>query len=244
MSNIITDIKALQEETLLNLQSSKANNTVRAYKSDFKDFGLFCAQNGFKSLHIVDLDGAIVGAAVNGDIVQEIVNNINIPVQVGGGIRNLDQIDRWLSIGVKRVIIGTAALKDPDLVIEAADKFPNQIIVGIDAKQDFVAIDGWVKRSDVTIIDLAQKFSESKIAAIIYTDIMRDGTMQGVNIEATKKLAQNSNVPIIASGGVNSIENISQINDIKEFGVEGVIVGRALYEDKSGEFLEDLKKYL
>jgi|DEB0MinimDraft_10_1074344.scaffolds.fasta_scaffold20628_3 phosphoribosylformimino-5-aminoimidazole carboxamide ribotide isomerase len=232
----------------------KGGKCVRLYQGDmdqatiFNDSPLsqakFFEENGFKSLHIVDLDGAIVGAAVNGDIVQEIVNNINIPVQVGGGIRNLDQIDRWLSIGVKRVIIGTAALKDPDLVIEAADKFPNQIIVGIDAKQDFVAIDGWVKRSDVTIIDLAQKFSESKIAAIIYTDIMRDGTMQGVNIEATKKLAQNSNVPIIASGGVNSIENISQINDIKEFGVEGVIVGRALYEDKSGEFLEDLKKYL
>ena len=232
----------------------KGGKCVRLYQGDmdqatiFNDSPLsqakFFEKNGFKSLHIVDLDGAIVGAAVNGDIVQEIVNNINIPVQVGGGIRNLDQIERWLSIGVKRVIIGTAALKDPDLVIEAAERFPSQIIVGIDAKQDFVAIDGWVKKSDVTILDLAQKFSESKIAAIIYTDIMRDGTMQGVNIEATKKLAQNSNVPIIASGGVNSIENISQINDIKEFGVEGVIVGRALYEDKSGEFLEDLKKYL
>jgi phosphoribosylformimino-5-aminoimidazole carboxamide ribotide isomerase len=232
----------------------KEGKCVRLYQGDmnqatiFNDSPLsqakFFEENGFKFLHIVDLDGAIVGASVNGDVVQEIVNNINIPVQIGGGIRNLEQIERWLAIGVKRVIIGTAALKNPDLVIEAAEKFPNQIIVAIDAKQDFVAIDGWVKKSDVTVIDLAQKFSKSKIAAIIYTDIMRDGTMQGVNIEATKKLAENSNLPIIASGGVNSIENISQINDIKKFGIEGVIVGRALYEDKSGEFLKNLKEYL
>lgn len=204
----------------------------------------FFEQNGFKFLHIVDLDGAIVGSSINGPIVQEIINNINIPVQIGGGIRNLEQIQRWLSIGVKRVIIGTAALQNPNLVISAAEKFPGQVIVGIDAKQDFVAIDGWVKKSDVTIIDLTQKFSKSKIAAIIYTDIMRDGTMQGVNIEATKNLAQNSNVPIIASGGVNSIANIEEVYKLKEFGVEGVIVGRAIYEDKSGEFLECLKKYL
>lgn len=204
----------------------------------------FFEQNGFKFLHIVDLDGAIVGSSINGPIVQEIINNISIPVQIGGGIRNLEQIQRWLSIGVKRVIIGTAALQNPNLVISAAEKFPGQVIVGIDAKQDFVAIDGWVKKSDVTIIDLAQKFSKSKIAAIIYTDIMRDGTMQGVNIEATKNLAQNSNVPIIASGGVNSIANIEEVYKLKEFGVEGVIVGRAIYEDKSGEFLKCLKKYL
>lgn len=204
----------------------------------------FFEQNGFKFLHIVDLDGAIVGSSINGPVVQEIINNISIPVQIGGGIRNLEQIQRWLSIGVKRVIIGTAALQNPNLVISAAEKFPGQVIVGIDAKQDFVAIDGWVKKSDVTIIDLAQKFSKSKIAAIIYTDIMRDGTMQGVNIEATKNLAQNSNVPIIASGGVNSIANIEEVYKLKEFGVEGVIVGRAIYEDKSGEFLECLKKYL
>jgi phosphoribosylformimino-5-aminoimidazole carboxamide ribotide isomerase len=232
----------------------KEGKCVRLYQGDmnratiFNDSPLSQAQffekNGFKFLHIVDLDGAIVGSSVNGQIVQEIVNNISIPVQIGGGIRNLEQIERWLSIGVKRVIIGTAALKNPDLVIEAAEKFPDQIIVGIDAKQDFVAIDGWVKKSDVTIIDLAQKFAQSKIAAIIYTDIMRDGTMQGVNIEATKNLAQNSNVPIIASGGVNSIANIKEINNIKEFGVEGIIVGRALYEDKNGEFLEKLKSYL
>ena len=221
----------------------KEGKCVRLYQGDmnratiFNDSPLSQAQffekNGFKFLHIVDLDGAIVGSSVNGQIVQEIVNNISIPVQIGGGIRNLEQIEKWLSIGVNRVIIGTAALQNPELVIDAAEKFPNQIIVGIDAKQDFVAIDGWVKKSDVTIIDLAQKFAQSKIAAIIYTDIMRDGTMQGVNIEATKNLAQNSNVPIIASGGVNSIANIKEINNIKEFGVEGIIVGRALYEDKN-----------
>jgi phosphoribosylformimino-5-aminoimidazole carboxamide ribotide isomerase len=232
----------------------KEGKCVRLYQGDmnratiFNDSPLSQAQffekNGFKFLHIVDLDGAIVGSSVNGQIVQEIVNNISIPVQIGGGIRNLEQIEKWLSIGVNRVIIGTAALQNPELVIDAAEKFPNQIIVGIDAKQDFVAIDGWVKKSDVTIIDLAQKFAQSKIAAIIYTDIMRDGTMQGVNIEATKNLAQNSNVPIIASGGVNSIANIKEINNIKEFGVEGIIVGRALYEDKNGEFLEKLKSYL
>ena len=232
----------------------KEGKCVRLYQGDmnratiFNDSPLSQAQffekNGFKFLHIVDFDCAIVGSSVNGQIVQEIVNNISIPVQIGGGIRNLEQIEKWLSIGVNRVIIGTAALQNPELVIDAAEKFPNQIIVGIDAKQDFVAIDGWVKKSDVTIIDLAQKFAQSKIAAIIYTDIMRDGTMQGVNIEATKNLAQNSNVPIIASGGVNSIANIKEINNIKEFGVEGIIVGRALYEDKNGEFLEKLKSYL
>jgi phosphoribosylformimino-5-aminoimidazole carboxamide ribotide isomerase len=232
----------------------KEGKCVRLYQGDmnkatiFNDSPLsqakFFEENGFKFLHIVDLDGAIVGSSVNGQIVQEIINNINIPVQIGGGIRNLEQIEKWLSIGVKRVIIGTAALQNPNLIIEAAEEFPNQIIVGIDAKQDFVAIDGWVKKSDVTIINLAQKFSGSKIAAIIYTDIMRDGTMNGVNIEATKNLAKNSDIPIIASGGVNSIANIEEINNIKEFGIEGVIVGRAIYEDKSGEFLKKLKNYL
>ena len=148
----------------------KEGKCVRLYQGDmnratiFNDSPLSQAQffekNGFKFLHIVDFDCAIVGSSVNGQIVQEIVNNISIPVQIGGGIRNLEQIEKWLSIGVNRVIIGTAALQNPELVIDAAEKFPNQIIVGIDAKQDFVAIDGWVKKSDVTIIDLAQKFAQ------------------------------------------------------------------------------------
>ncbi|MFT5795907.1 MAG: phosphoribosylformimino-5-aminoimidazole carboxamide ribotide isomerase [Ulvibacter sp.] len=232
----------------------KEGKCVRLYQGDMKKATIFndsplaqarfFEESGFKFLHIVDLDGAIVGASINGQIVQEIVNNVTIPVQIGGGIRNLEQIEKWLSIGVRRVIIGTAALTNPDLVIEAAERFPGQIIVGIDAKQGFVAIDGWVKKSDVKIIDLAQKFSKSKIAAIIYTDIMRDGTMQGVNIEATKILAENSNIPIIASGGVNSISNVDKISTIKQFGVEGVIIGRAIYEDKNGEFLSQLKRYL
>lgn len=190
------------------------------------------ANLGFKYLHIVDLDGAVSGSLINQEIVSEIVKNIKIPVQLGGGIRSIADIKKWLDLGVSRVILGTIALKNPQLVIEACQKFPKKIIVGLDARNYFVATNGWLNDSDSTVIDIAKKFEDSEVAGIIYTDISRDGMLLGFDYEGTKKLAQAVKIPIIASGGISSIDDLVKVFELKEFGVEGAIIGRSWYEKK------------
>lgn len=190
------------------------------------------ANLGFKYLHIVDLDGAVSGSLINQEIVSEIVKNIKIPVQLGGGIRSIADIRKWLDLGVSRVILGTIALKNPQLVIEACQKFPKKIIVGLDARNYFVATNGWLNDSDSTVIDIAKKFEDSEVAGIIYTDISRDGMLLGFDYEGTKKLAQAVKIPIIASGGISSINDLAKVFELKEFGVEGAIIGRSWYEKK------------
>ncbi len=190
------------------------------------------ANLGFKYLHIVDLDGAVSGSSINQEIVSEIVKNIKIPVQLGGGIRSIADIKKWLDLGVSRVILGTIALKNPQLVIEACQKFPKKIIVGLDARNYFVATNGWLNDSDSTVIDIAKKFEDSEVAGIIYTDISRDGMLLGFDYEGTKKLAQAVKIPIIASGGISSINDLAKVFELKEFGVEGAIIGRSWYEKK------------
>ena len=190
------------------------------------------ANLGFKYLHIVDLDGAVSGSSINQEIVSEIVKNIKIPVQLGGGIRSIADIKKWLDLGVRRVILGTIALKNPQLVIEACQKFPKKIIVGLDARNYFVATNGWLNDSDSTVIDIAKKFEDSEVAGIIYTDISRDGMLLGFDYEGTKKLAQAVKIPIIASGGISSINDLAKVFELKEFGVEGAIIGRSWYEKK------------
>lgn len=190
------------------------------------------ANLGFKYLHIVDLDGAVSGSSINQEIVSEIVKNIKIPVQLGGGIRSIADIKKWLDLGVSRVILGTIALKNPQLVIEACQKFPKKIIVGLDARNYFVATNGWLNDSDSTVIDIAKKFEDSEVAGIIYTDISRDGMLLGFDYEGTKKLAQAVKIPIIASGGISSIDDLAKVFELKEFGVEGAIIGRSWYEKK------------
>jgi len=217
----------------------KDGKCVRLYKGDMSDETVYSddpaaqalewVQAGFSWLHIVDLDGAVTGGPANSHAVRDILKMIDIPVQLGGGIRNMAQIEHWIEAGVSRVILGTAAVRDPDLVREACGRFPGQIVVGIDAREEMVAVEGWVHAGDIHMADLAQMFDEAGVAAIIYTDIDRDGTQEGVNIESTLKLAKATQIPVIASGGVGSLADIKAV---KNAGLPGVIVGRAFY-DKS-----------
>ena len=220
----------------------KEGKCVRLYKGDMNQATIFndspasqakyFEDQGFKFLHMVDLDGAIDGKPVNSDAVKAIINNISIPTQLGGGIRDIKTIESWLNIGLTRVIIGTAALNNPELVKLAAKEFPNQIVVGIDARNGMVATHGWVKESNVSAIELGKKFEDAGVCAIIYTDINRDGTLEGVDVAGTKKLAESLTIPVIASGGVASIDDIKQLKAIEASGVNGAIVGRALYDKK------------
>lgn len=182
---------------------------------------------GFKWLHLVDLNGAIEGRSVNAATVNDILHTINIPVQLGGGIRNLAAIERWLAAGVSRIILGTIAVRQPDLVKQACEKFPGRIAVGIDARGGKVAVAGWVEESTMDAIELAKKFADVGVSAIIFTDIDRDGTGSGLNIEATAGLAQAVSIPIIASGGVGSLADLQAV---KAAGLHGAVIGRALYD--------------
>lgn len=185
---------------------------------------------GFSWLHVVDLNGAFEGAPVNSDAVKAILTQVNMPLQLGGGIRSLQMVERWLTLGVSRVILGTAALKNPKLVKEACREFPTRIAVGIDAKHGHVAVEGWAEVSDMKAIDLARKFRDAGVAAIIYTDISRDGAMQGSNVEETVALAKQVSLPVIASGGISSLEDIKRYKAHEKDGIQGVIIGRALYD--------------
>jgi phosphoribosylformimino-5-aminoimidazole carboxamide ribotide isomerase len=187
---------------------------------------------GARRLHLVDLNGAFAGKPVNESAIKAIVKEVDgaIPIQLGGGIRNLDTVEKYLNNGVDYVIIGTAAVKNPGFLHEACYAFPGQIIVGLDAKQGEVAIDGWAKLTGHNVIELAKKFEGYGVEAIIYTDIGRDGMLNGLNIEATEKLAEALTIPVIASGGVTNLEDIKNLCSIAYSGVSGVITGRAIYE--------------
>lgn len=185
---------------------------------------------GFEWLHIVDLNGAFEGKPVNAAAVKSILAAVNMPVQLGGGIRTMDTIGMWLDAGVSRVILGTIALKNPLLVKEACRLYPGQIAVGIDAKAGQVAVEGWANVSDMRAVDLARKFEDAGVAAIIYTDIARDGAMEGPNVEETANLAAEITTPVIASGGVSRLEDVAELYAQKHTGIEGVIIGRALYD--------------
>ncbi len=187
---------------------------------------------GFRWLHLVDLNGAFAGKPINSGAVEEILGNVSIPVQLGGGIRDQSTIDYWLDRGVSRVILGTVALTDPDLVRAACARHPGRIAVGIDARSGMVAVEGWAKTSTVTALDLALRFEDAGVAAIIYTDIDRDGALGGVNAEATADLAFALTTPVIASGGVASLADLAKLKDLEAKGIEGAIVGRALYDGR------------
>jgi phosphoribosylformimino-5-aminoimidazole carboxamide ribotide isomerase len=187
------------------------------------------AGQGAELLHIVDLDGAFAGVPKNKEAITAIVNSISIPTQLGGGIRDMPTIEAYLALGVGRVILGTAAQRNPELVIEACRLFPGCIVVGIDAKNGMVAVKGWAEVTDARAVDLARRFEGYGVAAIIYTDISRDGMMAGPNIEATKALAKAVSIPVIASGGVSSLKDIENLMAIESVGVSGVITGRAIY---------------
>lgn len=184
---------------------------------------------GAELLHIVDLDGAFAGKPRNKSAIEAIVKSITIPAQLGGGVRDLATIESYLSLGLSRIIIGTAAQRNPELVREACSKFPGRIVVGIDAKNGMVAVQGWAEMTDITAVELARKFEDCGVAAIIYTDISRDGMLQGPNLEATQSLAESVAIPVIASGGVSSLNDIERLMTIERSGVTGVITGKAIY---------------
>ena len=187
---------------------------------------------GCERVHVVDLNGAFEGKPVNADPVRSILDAVDIPVQLGGGIRDLDTIEYWLDAGIRRVILGTVALRDPELVKTACRKFPDRVAVGIDARDGFVAVEGWAEVSEMTAVDLADKFEDAGVAAIIYTDIGRDGAMGGPNVEATTALAARISTPVIASGGVSSMEDLTALKSAGGGLLEGVISGRAVYDGR------------
>ena len=217
-------------------QSTTFNDDPAAQACDFADAG-------FEWIHIVDLNGAFAGKPVNAEAVAAIAAAVDLPMQLGGGIRSMDTIARWLEAGVQRVILGTAALKDPDLVRRACDQYPGRIVVGIDAREGRVAVEGWAETSEMKVLDLAMRFENDGVAAIVYTDIDRDGAMQGVNVDATVDLAFALATPVIASGGVRGISDLADLKENESAGIEGVISGRAIYDGRldSDEALELLR---
>jgi phosphoribosylformimino-5-aminoimidazole carboxamide ribotide isomerase len=187
---------------------------------------------GFEYLHVVDLDGAFAGKPVNAQAVEAMLKAVTFPVQLGGGIRDLATVEAWLAKGIRRVIIGTAAVRDPALVKEAAKKFPGRVAVGLDARDGKVAVQGWAETSTVTALEIAQRFEDAGVAAIIFTDIARDGLLKGLNLEATIALADAISIPVIASGGLASIDDVKALLAPRAQRLEGAISGRALYDGR------------
>lgn len=220
------DLKDGQCVRLLKGDMAKAtvyNNDPAAQAGAFETMG-------FHYLHVVDLNGAVSGDLVNKPAVESILKQVKIPVQLGGGIRTMEGIDSWIDAGISRVILGTIAVKYPALVKEAAKAYPGKIAVGIDAKGGMVATHGWVETSTVRAVDLAKQFEDAGVSAIIYTDIARDGTLSGPNIDETAELARAVSIPVILSGGMSTLRDIAAVNAKKDSGIEGIILGRALYE--------------
>lgn len=218
----------------------KDGKCVRLYKGDMEQHviynddpatqGLAWAKAGFSWIHVVDLDGAIGGQPVNRKAVHSILESVDIPVQLGGGIRTLKQIETWFEEGVSRVILGTIAVRDSGLLKQACLEFPGQIAVAVDARKGRVAVEGWIEESDIQAFELVRMFEDVGVCGVIYTDIDRDGTGEGLNMISTIALAQATNIPVIASGGVGGLEDLVLVQEAEQYGVQGAIVGKALYD--------------
>ncbi len=220
----------------------RGGKCVRLFKGDFQQETVFSDNpadmarkwqaQGAEYLHLVDLDGALAGSSQNLAAIEEILKAVDIPTELGGGIRSMEQIDKLLAMGITRVILGSVAVKNPNLVREACAKYGERIVVGIDAKDGIVAVEGWGESGNIGVVELAKKMKDAGVKTIIYTDISRDGTLSGVNVEATVKLAQESGVKIVASGGVKSLEDINALKKQEAVGIEGVIAGKSIYMGK------------
>ena len=216
----------------------KDGKCVRLYKGDFNKTTIFNSspynqalqfkKKGFTDLHLVDLDGALKGKSKNKKIIIKIIKNINLNVQLGGGIRTLKQISFWIKNGVSTIVVGTMAVKNPKILKKACDLFPGRIAVALDVRNDFLAIKGWVEQTKIKFIDFVKKLENFGVSKIIYTDINRDGTKTGVNIVKLKKIINSVNIPVVASGGVSNIADIKKLSNIDQ--LEGVIVGKAIYD--------------
>jgi phosphoribosylformimino-5-aminoimidazole carboxamide ribotide isomerase len=187
---------------------------------------------GFHHLHIVDLDGAFAGKPMNGAAVERILKTVSLCVQLGGGIRDMATVEGWLEKGVNRVIIGTAAVRNPALVKEAAKKFPNRVAVGLDARDGKVAVEGWAETSELSVLEIAKRFEDAGVAAIVYTDVTRDGMLTGLNLDATIALAEAVSTPVVASGGLASLDDIKKLLEPRAAKLSGAIAGRALYDGR------------
>ena len=218
----------LKEGNCVRLEQGEMNRDT-VFSDNPAEQALKWQEAGAELMHLVDLDGAFAGIPKNKAAIEAIIKAITIPAQLGGGIRDIATIEAYLSLGLSRVIIGTAAQRNPELVIEACQKFPGRIVVGIDAKNGMVAVQGWAELTDISAVDLAKKFEDCGVAAIIYTDISRDGMMGGPNLEATRALAEAISIPVIASGGVSSLKDIENLMAIEQSGVTGAITGKAIY---------------
>ena len=207
-------------------------NAATTFNEDPADQAKRFVDAGCEWLHVVDLDGAFAGKAVNAKAVAAILSAAKVPVQLGGGIRDEASIERWLADGIERVILGTIALRQPHFVKSACKRWPGKVVVGIDARDGFVAVEGWAKTSSVKALDLALMFEQAGVAAIVYTDISRDGAMAGPNVEATVDIAFQLTTPIIVSGGVSSLDDLKAIKAQEKAGIVGVICGRALYDGR------------
>ena len=186
--------------------------------------------HGFKNLHIVDLDGALTGETVNLDIIQEIVKKSNLKIEVGGGVRSIDSIKKYSDVGIEKVILGSAAIKDKNFLKEACEKFPKQIALGLDAKDGYLSVSGWKENSNKLTLDFLKEVNDFGVSRLIYTDINQDGTKQGPNFQETYKVADISNCPVVISGGVSSIDDIKKAKELNNKNIEGIIVGKAIYD--------------
>jgi phosphoribosylformimino-5-aminoimidazole carboxamide ribotide isomerase len=221
----------LKDGACVRLQQGDMTRATVFHRDPAAQARAFAAQ-GFEYLHIVDLDGAFAGKPMNAAAVERILAEVTIPVQLGGGIRAIDTIEAWLAKGVTRVIIGTAAVRDPDLVKAAAKHFPGQVAVGLDARDGKVAVQGWAETSELTAYDIAKRFEDVGVAALIYTDIARDGLLTGLNLDATITLAEAVDIPVIASGGLASLDDVRALLHPRAGKLEGAIAGRALYDGR------------
>ena len=218
----------------------KDSRCVRLIKGNFDEMTLYenspldqakiYFQNGFSNIHIVDLDGALKGRSFNSNIVKEIVRNLKLKIQVGGGIRTIDDVNNWIKIGVDKVIMGTAAVENVDLLKTACERFKNKIAVSLDIKNGFIALSGWKKQTNIPAIDFVKKIENFGVSRIIYTDINKDGTKKGPNIKDTVELSSKVKIPFVISGGISSIEDIKKIKSLNNSNIEGVIVGKSIYD--------------
>ncbi len=230
----------------------KDKKCVRLVKGNFKNMTKYemspveqakeFKDHGFKNLHIVDLDGALTGETVNLTIIQEIVAKFDLKIEIGGGVRNFESIKKYTEAGVEKVILGSAAIKDKNFLNEACEKFPNKIALGLDAKDGYLSVSGWKENSNQLTLDYLKEVNDYGASRLIYTDINRDGMKQGPNFVDTTKIANNSNCPVIISGGVSSIDDVKKAKEFNNKNIEGIIVGKAIYD---GDIkLEDLVKEL
>ena len=213
---------------------------VRLIKGDFRQITSYentpidqarkYFQNGFNNIHIIDLDGALHGRPANSVLIKEIIKKVKSKIQIGGGIRTIDDISRWIEIGIDRVVMGTAAVENIELLKTACNKFKNKIAVSLDVKDGLIALSGWKKQTNISAIDFIKKIQNFGVSRIIYTDINRDGTKQGPNIKDTVELSTKAKIPLVISGGVSSLEDIKKIKSLSNSNIEGVIIGKAIYD--------------